>query len=67
MVLEIGSWIGLAGVRCEGASILGLLVVRESITEIVVLRWVNAGGRIILSGENINWRSYIRFVSLVNC
>lgn len=58
VVLEIGPWIGLAGVCCEGASILCLLIIREVVAEVVVLGWVSASGRIIFGWEDIDGRSY---------
>ena len=46
-VLEVGSGVGLAGMCCEGASVLRLGIVRESVTEVVVKLWIGAADGIV--------------------
>ena len=67
MVFEICPRIGLASMRCEGASILRLLVIRESIAEVVILGFVNASCRVIFGWEDIDGRSYSEPLSSVIC
>ena len=54
MVFKIGPGIGLASMRREGASILCLLIIWESIAKIIVLGWISAGLWVIFGRKDIN-------------
>ena len=53
-VFEIGSGVGLTGMCCERASVLGCLIVREVVTEIVVLFLVTRDSIVVSCGCEID-------------
>lgn len=60
-MLKVISRIGLAGVRCKGASILRIEVVRKNILEIVVAGWICTELGVVLRWSDIDWCSCARF------
>ena len=51
---EVGPGIGLAGMRCEGASVLGLQVFGETIAEVVVTGLVRSNGWLVLRRREVD-------------
>ena len=55
---KVTSGIGLAGVCCERAPVLGLLVIGKSVLEVVIAEGIFRKGRVIFQWNNIDGRSW---------